>query len=393
MDQKPIMPATEPSTEVLPADTTKVELLEKNAKLDAILASIGDGIVGTDNEGTIVVMNTVAKTLLGWTAEEVIGKKIFDIIVIEDKDGAIIPLRERVFMAVLKTGQPIVIPFPSYYVAKGGRKVPVAINVTPVLLEKKIIGTVNVFHDAAKELALEHSRNEFEALATHQLRAPITAIKWSVEMLTGTDVVSAEEQKQALGEIKEAACLLTEVVNSILNISKMEAGVLAVDPQPLNIPDLVEALAAEVAGPVSTRQLKFDRQYDKDLPILNADPKLTSAMLRNILSNAIKYTPKGGTILLKVEKQAHDILLSVADTGIGIPKNQQDRMFTRFFRADNAQESGNEGTGLGLYFVKMVVERAGGRVWFTSEEGKGTTFYITIPLEGMTKHEGLKGLS
>ena len=156
---------------------------------------------------------------------------------------------------------------------------------------------------------------------------------------------------------------------------------------------------------VKERKIKFNAKYSDDLPLLNADPKLLRMVIQNLLSNAIKYTPENGVVNigLRLVKQGESvdaqkanedsIAVTISDTGYGITKSQQDKIFSKLFRADNIREKDTEGTGLGLYIVKSIVDHSGGQIWFESEENKGTTFYVTLPLAGMKKKEGTKALA
>jgi two-component system sensor histidine kinase VicK len=129
------------------------------------------------------------------------------------------------------------------------------------------------------------------------------------------------------------------------------------------------------------------------VPILKLDKKLMDIIFQNLLSNALKYTPEGGKINLKIKKGARDVTVAVIDSGYGIPLHQQDKIFSKLFRADNVRQKDTQGTGLGLYMVKSIVEHSGGKIWFKSKENKGTTFFVSIPLKGMKKKEGSKKLS
>lgn len=377
-------------------DISERKLLERQLAVtkyreDALLASIGEGIVGTDEQGNIISMNVVAKEMLGWTTKEVMGQKLFDIIVVEDEQGNVISRSQRPTLEVFKTGVPEVSS--TFYIAKDKEKIPVAINLTPILLDGKTIGTVNVFRDITKEMELKKAREEFVSLTTHQLRAPITAIKWTTEMLVAHKYASKDEEDGAFQTITKAAESLSELVNAMLNIAKMESGVLAVTPELSSLPDLADEVLKEVSEQMMQKKLILEKTFDETLPKILVDQKLTIAIFKNLLSNAVKYTLEGGKIHFSIVKQDSDVLMMVSDTGIGIPKAQQSKLFSKFFRADNVKEGQAEGTGLGLYIVKLIVDQVGGKIWFESEENKGTTFFVTIPLSGMVKKEGVKSFA
>lgn len=139
--------------------------------------------------------------------------------------------------------------------------------------------------------------------------------------------------------------------------------------------------------------MQIKEEYDKDLPKVNADSKLVRIIFQNLLSNAVKYTPEKGKIIVGINTDKKYINISIADNGYGIPASQQGRIFEKLFRADNARQKETDGTGLGLYVIKSIVEKNGGQASFKSKENKGTTFLIKLPLSGMKKKEGTRGLS
>jgi len=169
-------------------------------------------------------------------------------------------------------------------------------------------------------------------------------------------------------------------------------GTLAIEPKPVNLQEIANGVLNELLPQIEKKELRIEKRYDKKPLVMNVDPQLMRIVFQNLLSNAVKYTPIDGRVSLKILKRESDVLIEVSDTGYGIPKSQQPEIFKKLFRADNVKEISPDGTGLGLYIVKSVVEQSGGRVWFDSTEGKGSTFYVTIPQEGMKKKEGTKGL-
>jgi len=195
------------------------------------------------------------------------------------------------------------------------------------------------------------------------------------------------------------------LVNALLNVSRMELGTFVVEPVPTDVVLLARNVVAEQKPQIEAKKLKLSAKYAKDLPLFNADLKLLRMVFQNLLSNAVKYTPDKGKVGFDIwatkkgeevegKKIKEDsIAIMVSDTGYGIPEAQQDKIFTKLFRADNVREKDTDGTGLGLYIVKAIVGHSGGEIWFTSQENKGTTFYVTLPLTGMKKKEGTKSFT
>jgi PAS domain S-box-containing protein len=258
--------------------------------------------------------------------------------------------------------------------------------------------------DITERKQVEQAKTEFVSIASHQLRTPLTAINWYIEMLLdGSIGKCSKEQKEYLQQIYSSNRRMVDLVNSLLNVSRIDMGTFAIDPEPTDFVEISKSVVMELQPQIVTKHLIVNEEYRGSIPIINADPKLVRIIFQNLVSNAVKYTPEKGNVIIKIEvgkpivggkKIAKDMLMiTVSDTGYGIPKNQQSHIFSKLFRADNAREKVAEGTGLGLYIVKSIIEAANGKIWFESEENKGTTFYAILPLGGMSKKAGTKGLS
>ena len=390
-------------------EKSKVETAK--AKEEAILMSIGDGLITTDEKGNTIFINKAAEKLLGIKNEEISGKSFFESTTIENEEGVAVPLEKRPIHMALATGTTTTTTTTTttgptyYYVRKDKTKFPAAITVTPVILSGKVIGAIGVFHDITKEREIDHAKSEFVSLASHQLRTPLTAIGWYVEMLQSGDAgVLNDKQNKYLSEIYTGNKRMVELVNALLNVSRIELGTFVVEPEPTDVVLLARSVVNEQKSQIEAKKLKLSEKYAKDLPLFNADPKLLRMVFQNLLSNAVKYTPKGGAIefalwmvkggeSVDVQKADEDsIAVKVTDAGYGIPKKQQNQIFTKFFRADNVRKKDTEGTGLGLYIVKAIVDHSGSKIWFESVENKGAIFYVTLPLSGMKKKEGAKAL-
>ena len=161
----------------------------------------------------------------------------------------------------------------------------------------------------------------------------------------------------------------------------MDLGTFVFEPEPTDVARLVQNVVEEQRFHIDRKKIKLSTTFQASLPLIQADPKLLSMVVQNLLSNAVKYTPEKGTIKLSLVLQASkkSLLLTISDSGYGIPKNQQDRIFSKLFRADNVREKDTEGTGLGLYIAKSVIDNSGGKLWFESEENIGSTFYVELP--------------
>ena len=374
-------------------ETEQKNIAGAKAKDEAILSSIGDGFIVTDNAGKIVFINKAFEHMLYWKEGEVLGKYLSDVIPSVDGGGNPIPLIERP-VSIALTKHTIASSSNAFYKRKDGTMFPVSVVVSPIIIRGELTGAVELFRDITKEKEIDKAKTEFVSLASHQLRTPLTSINWYTEMLLAGDAgVISPEQKKYLEEIYTGNQRMVDLVNSLLNASRLELGTFTVDSVPTDIKQIAEKVVQELEPDVFKRKLELTEEYDKELPLINADPKLLRMVIQNLLSNAVKYTPEKGTINFSITKNENEFLITVKDTGYGIRKEQQNKIFTKMFRADNVREKDAEGTGLGLYIVKAVVEHSGGKIWFESEEDVGTTFHVTLPLSGMRKREGTKSLS
>jgi len=247
---------------------------------------------------------------------------------------------------------------------------------------------------ANKELqSINLAKDEFVSIASHQLRTPLTALKGYTGMLLDGDVGSInEKQREYLSEIKNANDRMIKLITSLLNVSRVDLGVFTVDPELINFEEISQSVLKELESSIKDKKLHIKTNFEKNIPLLSADPKIVRMVFQNLLSNAVKYTPPEGSISLNIKKEYPDLVISVKDTGYGIPEAVKLKIFTKLFRSDNARIKDPNGTGLGLYIIKATIEQTGGKIWFDSKENKGSTFYVSIPLDGMKKKEGFKRL-
>lgn len=253
------------------------------------------------------------------------------------------------------------------------------------------------YQDVTKETEIDQTKTEFVSLASHQLRTPLTAINWYTEMLLGGDAGAVnDEQKDYLTQVAMASKRMVELVSALLNVSRIEMGTFAMEPEATDLHNLLTSVLQEISHEIQKKSLEIVDESD-ELPKISVDPKLMRIVYQNLLTNAVKYTPEKGKVTIKHrlitdEKIGEVVQLEVTDTGIGIPIDQQGKIFSKLFRAANAQLADSQGTGLGLYIVKAIVEEAGGKIQFTSQENHGTTFTIFLPKAGMPERAGSKAL-
>ena len=228
-------------------------------------------------------------------------------------------------------------------------------------------------------------RNDFVSFVTHQLRTPLSGIEWMLELAAeGTD---ADEKTSYIQDAHESADRLIGLVNDLLDASRLESGKLRVVLEAVNLRTLTGDVLDDVTTLVREKGHTVTVESAADLPDVTSDPQLLRQVVMNLLSNAIKYTPPGGRIAIRMGLDGRNLRWSIHDSGIGIPKASAARLFEKFFRADNVHTVDTEGTGLGLYLVRLIVERFGGTVTCESEEGRGTTFAFTLPRAGALAHD------
>jgi len=364
------------------------QMEERRAKEEALLGSLGEGIVVTDQNGDVERINRQAEELIGWKNEEVVGKKWYDVAPLQDEAGNVIASEKRATQKVLLTGKPTYSSV-NYYVRRDKTRFAVGTTAAPIVVGGKTVGVIAVFRDISKERDVDRAKTEFVSLASHQLRTPLSIVKWYAEMLVNGDAGPLNlEQTEFVHCLYDSNERMIELVNSLLSISRIESGRIKIDPIETDLGELVNSLIKELQPKISEKKLTLVESIHPNLPKIMVDPKLVRQVYLNLLTNAIKYTPEKGTITIIISNDGQMITSQVCDSGCGIPKNDQKKIFERFFRAPNAAALDADGTGLGLYLVRTIVESSHGKVWFDSEENKGSTFWFTLPLSGMQSKKG-----
>jgi PAS domain S-box-containing protein len=362
---------------------TQKQIMEAKEKDEAMFASIENGLIAIDDQGYAVAMNKVAETLLGWHLDEIINRNLSEIVLLIDEQGIPVPKERRPMDIALTTGKIIetsaITTATYFYVRKDGTKFPVGLAVAPIIFEGKIIGAINNFRDITKEKEVSVAKNEFISLASHQLQSPITSIKWSLEWLIGGhEGVLNEKQKETLNGIYESSKEMSELVGSFLQVTRMESSEFAIEKEDVDLLQISDSVLQELASQISSKKTIIVKKYGADVPHLTIGGKTARVILQNLLSNAIKYTPEGGTVEVSIGKTTEGVSITVKDNGYGIPEDAKGKIFTKLFRADNIKGKEPSGTGLGLYLLKLLVDKLGGKVWFESKEGAGSTFYVNL---------------
>ncbi len=234
-------------------------------------------------------------------------------------------------------------------------------------------------------IIINNARNEFLSLVSHQMRSPLTGTKYIFEiMLSGKTDPITPNQTELLTQGYRANERMLLLVNDLLSLTRMADGDTPFDYADCDIDALIKEVIDEITPNAKKKSIRILKEFPtQPLPHIQCDEKKIRFVISNLIDNAVKYTPSAGTITVtaRTEENNRNILISVADTGIGIPEEEMDKLFTKFYRASNANSSSKIGTGLGLYIARNIVDRHYGRIWVESEQHKGSTFFVSLPIK------------
>lgn len=355
---------------------------------EAILNSIGEGLISFDNNGKIERVNSVLLKMFGYNEAEMVGQHFSSVFNAVDANGVVIPIEKRPLTKALKEGNKIFNTEAFWYVRKDGTTFPVKYNVAPIKLNGILIGLIEVIRDVTADMELDRQKDEFVSLTSHQLRTPLTAIRLFVEMLSDEQVGKLNEtQHDYINKVADSTRRMIALVGDFLNNSRIDLGRLRIEPEMTKLDEFIGDYVDELQPVAAERNVKLTYSPNR-LPSVPIDRNLYGQIVHNLLTNAIRYTPEGGIVSVVIDDSVKGYTLSVADTGIGIPKADQAKLFQRFFRAENAVLMQGEGSGLGLYLVKKILELVGGSIRYETTVGKGTTFHAIIPHIGMKPVKG-----
>jgi len=257
------------------------------------------------------------------------------------------------------------------------------LEVTTIPIKKKNeeIGTLVNIHDITREKGIEKIKSEFVSVAAHQLRTPLAGIKWTLQTILEEedDAQIPEEITGFIRKAYEANDRMVNLVNDLLNVTRIEEGRYVYEPEELDFMEVVEPIINDYKEHIENKGLRFVfNKTEEKLPRVKVDREKIGIVVQNFLDNAMKYTDEG-EITLDIDFKEGRIKVAVTDSGVGIPEDQQKRLFNKFFRAANVQRMDTEGSGLGLFIAKNIVESHGGKIGFSSKAGEGSTFYFTLP--------------
>lgn len=342
-------------------------------RLDSVLSHMSDGVLATDRRGNLTIVNNTALQFLNIADEEqVLGKSILDVLKIrrqfsirhlvdEDQDQVILDdLNEDLILS-------------AYF--------------SPIKRESGFVsGLVCVLHDVTSQQKEERERKEFVSNVSHELRTPLTSVKSYVEALSDGAINDPELAPRFLGVVSDETERMIRMINDLLSLSRMDSGTAKLNLEYVNINELFNyilnrfdmIIKNEAADP-SQKKYTIVRYFTKKDLWVEIDTDKFTQVVDNIMNNAVKYSPDGGVITARLLETHNHVILSISDQGLGIPRKDLGHIFDRFFRVDKARSRKQGGTGLGLAISKEVVNLLGGQIWVDSVEGKGSTFYISLP--------------
>lgn len=360
-----------------PTDIDSQSLRLRNAEADALFFSIGEGAITTDERGNIARINKVALDILGFKAKDVLGKWYPETIVAEDETGRVISNIDRPITEAILSGKPVFQRV--YYRKKDGNRIPVALTVSPLILNDEPFGTIEVFRDITKEVELENAKDEFISIASHQLRTPATVVKQYMGMLIEGYVGElTKEQSEMLQKAYAYNDTQLHIITDLLKVAQADANKITAVRKEIDFMELLRDIVASQTAKYQERGLTLTCEADQVSARCTVDPLHMRMVFENLLTNARKYSPDNSNVKVLVHVADDHLTITVADEGIGIAERDIPRLFQKFSRIHNPHSSAS-GTGLGLYWAKKLVDLHDGTITISSKLNKGTTFTVTIP--------------
>ncbi|WRM18763.1 cell wall metabolism sensor histidine kinase WalK [Lactiplantibacillus plantarum] len=342
-------------------------------RLDSVLSHMSDGVIATDRRGNITIINETASDFMDVTAEKAIGNSILDILKIRDDYS----LRD-----LIENQDELMLDFSS-------NERDLILNAYFSLIQREsgfISGLVCVLHDVTEQQKIDNDRKQFVSNVSHELRTPLTSLRSYIEALSDGAWKEPEVAPGFLKVTQEETDRMIRMINELLSLSRMDSGTTRVDMELVNINEMFnyvldrfDMILKKDDNPAKYYTIK--REFTKRDLWVEIDTDKFTQVLDNIMNNAIKYSPDGGVVTCRLLETHNQVIISISDQGLGIPRADLGHVFDRFFRVDKARSRAQGGTGLGLAISKEVVQMLGGRIWVDSVEGKGSTFYISLPYE------------
>jgi PAS domain S-box-containing protein len=340
---------------------------EEKERSEAILSHIADGIVAVDRDERIVLWNSMAEQITGVPVAEAVGRRVSETLQRElGSDGTQAPGERQVA------------------IHRGGKEI--WLSLTEAVMRDAagaVAGRIFAFRDVSGERVVEQMKSDFVATVSHELRTPLTSIYGFAETLLRSDVAFREEDRATfLGYIASESERLIRIVDDLLYVARLEAGTLGLAVAPTNVSSVLSETIGRFAAGVGV-----DHRFAVDVPdgplYADADAEKLAEVIEHLVDNAVKFSPGGGTVKVSGRRKSDTVEVRVVDEGIGIPRTDQHRIFTKFYRADSGAGEAAHGTGLGLFLARGLIAAMRGRIWVESEEGKGSSFVFEVPVSNV----------
>lgn len=354
-------------------ESIKVEdigLSDEKDKILAIIDSFPDGIIIFNESSRVSSINFRAEVLFDVASHEVVNKDILELNQFV-KLQPLVSLLGGGIRKVLREEISI------------GENLILEVSVIPIMVKGKKTGSLVVLHDITKSKMVEKAKSEFVTVAAHQLRTPSSATKWTTKMLLDGDLGPlTKEQKEAVSKAYISNEKVINLVNALLGVAQIEEGKYLSNLALSDITEIVLSVLKYYEESFDKKGVKVILQKpEEELPKLMLDKEKMEIAITGLVDNALRYTLSGGKVSVYILKKEREIEVAIEDTGCGIPKGEQVKVFSKFFRGSNVMKIDTEGTGLGLFIVKNIIEAHGGTIWFESQENKGSVFHFSIPIK------------
>jgi len=368
---------------IIRSSKTNIQLRIEKARLDNIITSMRDGVIIYSPEFEVVLFNRGAEAIFNIGSNEIIGKKLSPDSARDLRLGVLARvIFQSLAPAVIQQTEEGVYPQIADISFSEPHLELRVVSDKMIDDSGKITGFVKIIRDQTREIDLIKSKSDFITIAAHQLRTPLSAVSWTFQSLKNEPL--NDSQKDLVNTGLSASANLMKIVEDLLNISKIEEGKFGYNFQEIDLISFLQSAVSQ-AGPVAKEYSVevFMQPFKESSVKLMADPEKLAIAVSNLLENGIKYNTANGRVTVSVEKRADApyVQVNIADTGMGIPEDALDKLFTKFFRAENVMTKETEGSGLGLYMVKNIIKRHGGDVWAESVAGRGSVFHFALPTD------------
>ena len=355
----------------------RMEIAEKEQELAYQIEHAGDAIVNVDLGGRFTLVNRMAELISGYERQDLLGQHFTTLVH---------PGYWDLMSGLLRGGerdgryQDI---HEIEIVTKEAEQVPLGVRLSVLKHQGRIVGGQIIARDIRERKRLERLKSEFLASVSHELRTPLASIMGFVELLLGEEPGElTPTQREFLEIMLESSHRLLGMVNDILDVSRIEVGDLDLRTQRIRLEEVVARAVRSARHLAESKEIALELEMGPPLPIIKGDPERLEQVMDNLLNNAVKFTPRGGEITVRVQsRQPYEVQVEVTDTGIGIPSADMPHLFSRFHRGENVAPQAIPGAGLGLHITQAIVTEHGGRIEVESKVGKGSTFRFTLPFK------------